>query len=146
MIDYALNRQQADTIFTENAVMMGEGDVIYDYRVAEIFGADVCAWAESCMHHEGFFTPGRDWNSWGSCDCHYFTRAGFNKIVAQHNYMICCAESANSDGGQIWRDLWQARRERLDAADREAERKREERKAKREAARRAKQAAQEVTA
>lgn len=133
MIDYALNRQQADTIFTENAVMMGESDVIYDYRVAEIFGADVCAWAESCMHHEGFFTAGRDWNSWGSCICHYFTRAGFNKIVAQHNYMICCAESANSEGGQTWRDLWQARRERLGAADREAERKREERKAKQEA-------------
>lgn len=146
MIDYALNRQQADTIFTENAVMMGERDVIYDYRVAEIFGADVCTWAESCMGHERFLSPGSDWSSWNCCKCNYFTRAGFYKLVSQHNYMVCCAESANSDGGQIWRTLWQARSEFLDALDREEERKRAERKAKREAARRAKQASQEVTA
>lgn len=143
MLDYALNRQQADTVFTENAVMMGERDVIYDYRVAEIFGADVCAWAESCMGLERFLSPGSDWSSWNCGKCNYFTRAGFYKLVSQHNYMICCAESANSNGEQIWRTLWQARSERLDALDREEERKRAECKAKREAARRAKQAAQE---
>ncbi len=69
IITYPLNSTQADALFAENAVMMERGDVIYDYRVAGLFGPEVCAWAESCMSFDGYMKSGRDWSSWGgSCN------------------------------------------------------------------------------
>lgn len=142
IITYPINSAQADALFAENAVMMDCGDVIYDYRIAGLFGPEVCAWAESCMSFDGYMKAGRDWNSWGGCHCNYFTREGYRKIVSHHNYLLSSKESDECEGGKIWRDLWQARSERLDAAEREEDRKREERKAKRAAARKAKEEAQ----
>lgn len=45
IITYPLNSEQAAALFAENAVMMDSEDVIYDYRVAGLFGPEVCAWA-----------------------------------------------------------------------------------------------------
>lgn len=142
VITYPINSQQANTLFADNAVMMSGSDVIFDYRAAELFGPEVCTWAENCMGSDSYLSPGKDWNSWGAGKCRYFTRSGFSKLVSHHNYLICVKEYDMSEGGKIWNDLWQARCERMDAADAEEERKREERRAKREAARRAKQEAQ----
>lgn len=140
-IEYAMNKEQAEALFAEHAVMMGERDVIFDYVVADLFGPEACVWAESCMGSDHYLELGPDWGSWGSCGCHYFKRSGFMKLVSWHNYHICLAEYQASEGGKIWDGLWQARQERLDAADAEEERKREERRAKRAAARKAKQEA-----
>lgn len=142
IITHPINREQAAALFAENAVMMENCDVIYDYRVAEIFGPEVCVWAESCMSFDGYMKCGPDWSCWGGCHCNYFTKAGFQKIVSHHNYLMSSRESDKSEGGKIWRDLWQARSDRMDAAEREEDRKREERKAKRAAARKAKEEAQ----
>lgn len=145
-IEYAMNKAQCDEIFAANAVAMSGRDVIFDYKVAELFGPDACAWAERCMHHQGHLEWGKECNSWGDCGCNYFYKSGFEKLASWHNYHICLAEYKASEGGKVWDALWQARQDRMEAAEREEERKREERKAKREAARKAKQATQEVIA
>lgn len=145
-IEYAMNKAQCDEIFAANAVAMSGRDVIFDYKVAELFGPDACAWAERCMHHQGYLDWGKECNSWGDFGCNYFYKSGFEKLASWHNYHICLAEYKASEGGKVWDALWQARQDRMEAAEREEERKREERKAKREAARKAKQATQEVTA
>ena len=144
IIQCSLNKEQADALFSANAVMMCGRNVIFDYKIAELFGADACAWAEGCMRHDGYLEWGMDCNSWGDCGCNYFYKSGFEKIVSYHNYYFCLGEYRASEGGRLWDNLWQARRERMEAADREEERKRAERKAKREAARKAKQQAQEA--
>lgn len=145
-IEYAMNKEQADAVFAANAVAMSGRDVIFDYKIWELFGPDACAWAESCMHHEGYLDWGKECNSWGPCGTNYFYKSGFDKLVSWNNYQICLAEYKASEGGKVWDDLWQARHGAMEAAELEEERKREERKAKRAAARKAKQAAQEVTA
>lgn len=145
-IEYAMNKAQADEVFAANAVMMSGRDVIFDYKIAELFGAEACAWAERCMHHEGYLDWGKECNSWGDCGCNYFYKSGYDKLVSWHNYHVCFVEYKASEGGKVWDDLWQARHQRMEALGAEEERKRKERKAKREAARKAKQEAQEVTA
>lgn len=144
-IEHTLNKAQADALFLENAVAISGRDVIYDYKAAELFGADVCAWAESCMKFEGYIDPGKDYNAWGS-GSNYFCKSGFDKLVSQHNYTICLSERKTSEGGRIWDELWAARGARLDALDAEDQRKREERKAKRTGSRKAKQEAAEQAA
>lgn len=145
-IEYAMNKAQADEVFAANAVAMSGRDVIFDYKIWELFGSEICAWAESCMYHQGYLDWGAECNSWGGCDCNYFYKSGFDKLVSWHNYHCCLTEYKASEGGKVWDSLWQARREAMDAAEREEDRKREERKAKRAAARKAKQEAQEATA
>lgn len=133
-----LSKKQADAIFDREAVMFYSTDAIPDYRVAELFGPEVCRWAEGAMSAEGFLRFGDDWSSWGENE-HHFYRSGFRKIISHHNYLVSQMHRSESEGGKVWADLWQARHEAMEAAEREEDRKREERKAKREAARRAKQ-------
>jgi len=144
MIETTLNRQQAEALFAENAVVMSGKDVIYDYKIAELFGRECCVWAEACMRDGGYLDD--DYSAFGSVHCMFFFKSGFNKLVSWHNDRISSAEYKASAGGQIWDELWTARRARLAALDAEEERKREERKAKRAEARRAKQAAAEQAA
>ena len=145
-ITFTLNKTQADALFAENAIVMCGRDVIPDYKVAELFGYDVCAWAESCMKHGGFMVPGADYNSWSGFCFNFFLKSGFDKLVSQHNSITMQSEYANSKGGKIWAGLWEARSASLAALDAEEDRKREERKAKRAAARKAKQEAAEKAA
>lgn len=141
-IEYMLNKAQADELFEENAVLIGSSNAVFDYKIAELFGDDVCIWAESCMGAKRFLEPGNDWSSWGPCECNYFRRSGFNKIVSHHNYLAGVKQYRSSEGGAIWDNLWKARRERMEAAEAEEDRKREERKAKRAASHKAKQEAE----
>lgn len=142
-IEYAMNKAQADEVFAANAVAMSGRDVIFDYKIAELFGPDICAWADSGMCYNGYLDWGENCSSWGPCGCNYFYKTGFDKLVSWHNFHICLAEYKSSEGGKVWDALWQARHERMEAEEREEERKREERKAKRASARKAKQEAQE---
>ena len=144
-IEYAMNKAQSDEVFNANAVMMSGRDVIFDYKIYELFGSEACAWAESCMHHQGYLDWGKDCNTWGDGDCNYFYKSGYEKLVSRHNYCTSLAEYKDSEGGRVWDGLWQARSERMEAAEAEGERKKEERKAKRAAARKAKHETQDNT-
>lgn len=143
-IEYAMNRTQSDEVFAANAVAMSGRDVIFDYKIYELFGSDACVWAEQSMGAEGYLVCGKDWSAWGCRGCQYFTKSGYDKLVSWHNYEVCLAEYKASKGGKAWDDLWRARHERMEAFEREEDRKREERKAKRAAARKAKQESQEA--
>jgi len=136
-----LSKAQADAIFDREAVMFYSTDAIPDYRVAELFGPEVCGWTERAMSADGFLRLHDDWSSWGGNGEHHFYRSGFHKIVSQHNYLVSQMHRSESEGGRVWDQLMQARHERMEAAELEEDRKREERKAKREAARKAKQEA-----
>ena len=136
-IEYAMNKEQADEVFATNAVAMSGQDVIFDYKIWELFGSEICAWAEKCMHSEGYLDWGKDCNSWGAYGCNYFYTSGFDKLVSWHNYQCCFAEYKESEGGSVWDGLWQARHDAIEAAEREEEQKKAERKAKRDAARKA---------
>lgn len=142
-ITHMLNEAQAKELFAENAVMLGDRDVVFIYKAAELFGPDVMAWAESCMKYQGYIDV-KEWGSWTCSDdgsVYYFHLSGFKKLVYQHNVMLAAKEHAASEGGKIWDELWAARIAKLDAENAEDARKREERKAKRAAARKAKQEA-----
>ena len=142
-IDYTLNRQAAETLFEEEAILFGEANGIPEYRIVEIFGEWAGVFMEKNIYFQGYLEGGRDWNGWGDCGqdrpmLHYMYRRGFLKIVSEHNYRLTLQAHRSSEAGKVVDHLWQLRREEQEAADREEERKRAERKAKREAARRAK--------
>ena len=140
-IEYAMNKAQADEVFAANAVAISGRDVIFDYKIWELFGSEICAWAESCMHSQGYLDWGKECNSWGECGLHYFYKSGFDKLVSWHNYHCCFAEYKASEGGAVWDRLWQDRNEAIEAAEREEALKKDQRKAKRDAARKEKQEA-----
>lgn len=136
-----LSKKQADAIFDREAVMFYSMDAIPDYRVAELFGPEVCGWAERSMSADGFLRLNDDWSTWGGGNERHFYRSGFRKIVSHYNYLVSQIHRNDGEGGKVWDDLWKARCEAMEAAEREEDRKREERKAKRAAARKAKQEA-----
>lgn len=148
--DYTLSRQAAEALFDNEAILFGDTNGIPEYRIVEIFGEWAGVFIEKHIHHNGYLEGGRDYNSWGDCGAerpmlHHLYRNGFYKIVSEHNYRLTLQAHRSSEAGKVVDALWQARRERTEAAEREEERKREERKAKRAAARNAKREAQEVT-
>ena len=153
-LNYTLSRQAAEDLFNQEAILFGEMNAIPEFRIVEIFGDWAGAFIEKHIHYKGYLEGGRDYNAWGDCGAerpmlHHLYRHGFLKIVSEHNYRLTLQAHRSSDAGKVVDSLWQARRDRMDAAEREEERKREERKAKRAAARKAKQEAQdgqEVTA
>lgn len=147
MIDFALNRQQADELFDNEAILFGKTNGVPEFRMVELFGEWAGAFFEKHVHYNGYMIGGEDWNAWGNCTperpmLNYLYRSGFLKIVTEHNYRQSLANHKASDGGRVVDVLWQERSERIAAQDAEEERKRAERKAKREAVRRAKQEVQ----
>lgn len=91
-IEHTLNKAQARQLFEDKALMIGCADVIFDCKIAELFGEDIRAWAEACMGGD-FIRPAADWNCWGDGKGRYFYRSGFNKIVSQHNYLLCLRQT-----------------------------------------------------
>lgn len=147
-LNYTLSRQAAEDLFNQEAILFGEMNAIPEFRIVEIFGEWAGAFIEKHIHYNGYLEGGRDYNGWGDCGSerpmlHHLYRHGFFKIVSEHNYRLTLQAHRSSDAGKVVDALWQARHDRMEAADREEERKREERKAKRAAARKAKQEAQE---
>ena len=150
MIDQTLNRQAAETIFEEEAILFGESNGIPEYRIVELFGEWASVFIEKHIHFKGYLEGGRDWNAWGDCgqerpSLRFFYRRGFLKIVSEHNYRLSVQAHRSSEAGKVVDHLWQLRSEGQEAAEAEEDRKREERKAKRAAARKTKQVAQDCT-
>lgn len=150
-LNYTLSRQAAEDLFNQEAILFGETNAIPEYRIVEIFGEWAGVFIEKHIYYNGYLELGRDCNAWGDCGAerpmlNHLYRSGFFKIVSEHNYRLTLQAHRTSDAGKVVDALWQARRERMEAAEREEDRKREERKAKRAAARKSKQVVQEVTA
>lgn len=142
MIETTLSMQQAEDLFQREGILLGAEDAVPVFRIVELFGVYAGKWIEenigSQPHH---LTPGRDHNARGGCteECpliEYLYRPGFFKLVTAHNYSVLARRYKTSEGGRIWREIWQARCDRIAA---EEERRREERRAKRAANRKKKQ-------
>lgn len=143
MIKEPLSSAAAEQIFMQEAICFGDRDAIPLYRVVELFGESAGYYIERNMGFKKYLVGGRDYNSRGSGSeeapiIDYFYKAGFMKVVTNHNYLHSVAAHAASDAGEFWDELCRQRSERIDREDAEAaareEAKKQERKAKREAA------------
>lgn len=144
IIKTPLNKAQANALFEEECIFMGD-DVVPEYRIVELYGPDIAAWAETCSCFEGYLQAGRDYNVWGhgyKKHLRVFHKAGFMKCTAQHNSRFVEARHDQSPAGQIIKKVWEARDAQQAAADAEELRRAEEAKAKRRAAREARKAQQ----
>ena len=147
MIEYTLNRQQADELFDREAFLFGKCNGIPEYRLVELFGEWAATFIERNIHFNGYLNGGEDWNGWGDCSpekplLHFFYRTGFYKLVSEHNYKLMLAGHRSSEAGRVVDAQWRRRHEEQEAEEAEEERKRQERKAKRAAVRKAKEEAQ----
>ena len=151
-INETISKKTADALFDDEAILFGNANWIPEYRIVELFGEWAAAFIEKHICYNGYMVERVDYcdvrndNSNVHSKIRFCSRAGFNKIVSEHNYRVCFEAHRTSEAGKIVDALWQARLDRLSAADAENRREREERKAKRAAARRTKSEAEEVTA
>ena len=145
-ITKVLNIAEATELFEKEAILFDTSDVVPFYRAIELFGEAAAAFFDRTIKFEGYLDGGADWNAWGSCTddrpmTNYLYKAGFMKLVTEHNYLCVIKAHAESEGGRIFDRYWEERSRRIDEMDAEEERKRAERKAKRAAAKAAREAA-----
>lgn len=146
MINEVLNKDAAVELFEKEAILFGTSDVVPFYRAIELFGEEAAIFFDENIKWEGYLKGGEDWNAWGACTekrpmTNYLYKAGFLKLVTEHNYMLVIKAHNESEGGHIFDRYWEEHRRRIDELDAEEERKRAERKAKRAAAKAAREAA-----
>lgn len=148
MINYTLNKEQAENLFNTEAILFGKRNGIPEYRIVELFGEWAGSFIERNIGYNGYLTGGDDYNGWGDCGpdrpmLHHLYLPGFFKVVSEHNYRLTLGGHRASEAGRFVDSLWKRREEALEAAEAEEERKRAERREKRAAARAAKQTATE---
>lgn len=146
MIQEVLNKAAAVELFEKEAILLGTSDVVHFYRAIELFGEEAARFLDENAFIDGYVNCGVDWNGMGACSVErpftsYLYKAGFLKIVTEHNYLRVIKAHKESEGGQIFDKYREERERRLDELDAENERKRAERKAKRAAAKAAREAA-----
>lgn len=146
MIDKVLNKAEAVELFEKEAILFGTNDVVPFYRAIELFGEEAAVFFDENIKWEGYLKGGEDWNAWGACTdkkpiTNYLYKAGFLKLVTEHNYQLVIKAHSESEGGRIFDKHWEERGRRIEEAEAEEERKRAERKAKRAAAKAAREAA-----
>lgn len=127
-----MNKAQADELFSREAVLLGEHvEGVPDYRIGELFHKLVCRMAGEMMGQGSYLQWGADYSQWSSADTAvpYFTRSGFRKIVAIHNYTELMTTRRLHDGAAIWDDIYLAQGAAL-AAREAAQSKRAENRAK----------------
>lgn len=128
MIQAVLNKEATEQLFATEAYFLNGNDVILEYRVVELFGTAAAAFIEEHTGNNGYLVGGRDYNGTGACSIEhpfirYFYKAGFEKIVTNHNYLLTVAAHKASEGGKIADAVWAERSSRLDAEDRANEKK-----------------------
>lgn len=146
MINEVLNKAAAVELFEKEAILMGESDVVPFYRAVELFGEEAASFLDENAFFDGYVKCGMDWNGMGACSeerpfTSYLYKAGFFKVVTEHNYLRVIKAHKESEAGNILDRYAEERRRRLDERDAEEERKRAERKAKRAAAKATREAA-----
>lgn len=147
MIEEMLNKAAAVELFESEAILIGESDVVPFYRAVELFGEEAAIFFDRNMRCEGYLNFGNDWSGWGACSeerpmIEYFYKAGFLKLVTEHNYLRVVKAHKESEGGHILDRYSEERDRRLAERDAEEERKRAEKKAKRAAAKAARETAE----
>lgn len=147
MVQEVLNKAAAVELFEKEAILFGTSDVVPFYRAIELFGEEAAAFFDENIKWEGYLKGGEDWNAWGACTderpmTNYLYKAGFLKLVTEHNYQLVIRAHSESEGGRIFDKYWEERSRRMEEAEAEEERKRAERKAKRAAAKAAREAAE----
>lgn len=136
MIKEPLSKEQTEELFRAEALLFGASEGVPQYRIVELFGEPAAIFIDRNMKHEGYLVGGRDFNSWGECSkdrpmINYFYKAGFYKIVSEHNYLLTLQAHKSSEGGAIVDRLWDARCKALDKQDRaDARREKKERASK----------------
>lgn len=120
--------------------------VLNKAEAVELFEKEAAAFFSENIKWEGYLKGGEDWNAWGACTekrpiTNYLYKAGFLKLVTEHNYQIVIKAHSESEGGRIFDRYWEERNRRIEEQDAEEERKRAERRAKRAAAKAAREAA-----
>lgn len=145
MINEVLNKAAAVELFEKEAILFGTSDVVPFYRAVELFGEEAAIFIEENMG-DGYLKFGDDFSGWGACSderpfTSYLYKAGFLKLVTEHNYLRVVKAHKESEAGKIIDRYEEERVRRIEEADAEEERKRAERKAKRAAAKAAKEAA-----
>lgn len=145
MIQETLNKAAAIELFEKEAVLFGTSDAVPFYRAIELFGESAATFFDRTIKFEGYLDGGADWNAWGACTddrpmTNYLYKAGFLKLVTEHNYLCVIKAHAESEGGRIFDKCWEERSRRLEEREAEEERKRAERKAKRAATKAAREA------
>lgn len=122
IIQTTLNKAQADALFEEECIFIGE-DAVPEYRLVELFGAYIAELVERCTHTEGFLQGGKDYNEWGlgslDTNLRHFYRAGFYKIVSHNNVRLSLERHLQSPAGNVIDSVWKARKERQAAEDAE---------------------------
>ena len=146
MIEGMLNKAAAIELFEKEAVLFGLSDAVPFYRAIELFGEEAARFFDANIRFEGYLEGGMDWNSWGACTDErpmrdYLYKAGFLKLVTEHNYLCAIKAHNESEGGHIFDRYWKERLRKLEELEAEEERKRAERKAKRAAAKAAREVA-----
>ena len=134
-----LNKEQAEALFSSEAIYIGDRDVVPEHRIVELFGAWAGTFIEQTLALDGFLSAGKDWNGAGACSedepfLHVFYRAGFFKIVSRHNYLLAVQAHRRSEGGAVMDECWRLRQARTEAAEADEARKRAERRTRRDAA------------
>lgn len=145
MIDEVLNKTAAIELFEKEAILMGQSDVIPFYRAVEFFGEEAARFLDKNAFFDGYVKCGTDWNGMGACSderpfTSYLYKAGFLKLVTEHNYLRIIKAHKESEAGKLLDRYAEERSRRIDELDAEQERKRAERKAKRAAAKAAREA------
>ena len=146
MINEVLNKDAAVELFEREAILMGQNDVVPFYRAVELFGEEAASFLDGNAFFDGYVKAGTDWNGMGACSeerpfTRYLYKAGFFKVVTEHNYLRIIKAHKESEAGNILDRYEEERVRRLDEREAEEERKGAERKAKRAAAKAAREAA-----
>ncbi|MDE7131325.1 MAG: hypothetical protein K2O65_05955 [Lachnospiraceae bacterium] len=146
MINEVLNKDAAVELFEREAILMGENNVVPFYRAVELFGEEAAIFFDRNMGYGNYLKFGGDYSGWGACSIErpftsYLYKAGFLKLVTEHNYLRIIKAHKESEAGNILDRYEEERSRRIDERDAEEERKRAERKAKRAAAKAAREAA-----
>ncbi len=144
MIEGILNKSAAVELFDKEAILLCDHDVMPLYRAVELFGEEAAIFFDN--HDKGvngYLQGGRDWNGVGACTeerpfIEYLYKAGFLKLVTEHNYLRVVQAHRESEGGHIIDRYAEERNRLLDARDEEDRRKAAERKARRAAKKREK--------
>ena len=121
MLTETLSREAAEQIFRKEAIVMGGSGAegIPQYRIVELFGKSAADFMEKNIKTDGYLKGGEDYNAVGAASVDrpvitYLYKAGFFKVVAEHNYLITLEKHRASKGGAI---VDACRKERLTAKD-----------------------------
>lgn len=119
LIEKVLNKTAAIELFEREAILFGQSDAVPFYRAVELFGEEAAIFFDKNIKFGGYLEGGRDYNTWGACSderpsTNYLYKAGFLKLVTEHNYLLVVKAHKESEGGHILDRYGEERRKRVE--------------------------------